>query len=245
MPSQVPHDWIGETEVIKATKASPRNLTQWRARGIIIGKRRSLGRGEGTTACFYPPDTVSLVRRLYELRRSVRDADRWVWQLWLEGYSANVRKWALKSLHRARKLAEGAGPAGVAKAALQAVTARQHRSKAARGIFGRIRKSADRKSLVSWVAATFAGYEQQASIHNREPPIFGIALKGMGLPRSTLAPPKADIERLSVGWFDQTLATANHEELEQPGATGRALPVLPKLWRPQTGMLPDMSLLPK
>jgi hypothetical protein len=40
-------------------------------------------------------------------------------------------------------------------------------------------------------------------------------LKGMGIPRSTLARPDVDIDRLSVNWFHQTLVTANHEELEQ------------------------------
>jgi hypothetical protein len=137
-----------------------------------------------------------------------------VWQLWREGFSVDVRKWALKRLHLVRKLAEGAGQAGIAKAALQAAKAKPE-SKAVRGLFGRIRKPADRKSFISWVAATFGGYEQQASLHGAETPIFAIALNGMGIPRSTLGPPEVDIDRLSVNWFLQTLVAANAEELEQ------------------------------
>jgi hypothetical protein len=219
MPSQVPDDWISEAEVIKATKASPRNLAHWRARGIVVGKRRSLGRGKGTTACFYPPDTVSLIRRLYELQRVTRDVDRWVWQLWREGFSTDVQKWALKRLRGERKVVERAGPAGVAKAALQAAKTRPDsltdNFKPVRRIFGRIRKPADREALFSWVGAALAGYEQQASIHNAEPPIFDIALKAMGIPRATVPPPKVDLDRLSLRWFHQTLVAANHEELEQ------------------------------
>jgi hypothetical protein len=221
MPSQVPDDWISEAEVIEATKASARNLAQWRARGTVVGKRRSLGRGKGTTACFYPPDTVSLIRRLYELQRLTRNVDRWVWQLWREGFSTDVRKWALKRLRGERKVVERAGPAGVAKAALQAAKTRPDsltdKFKPVRRILGRIRKPADREALFSWVGAALAGYEQQASIHNAEPPIFDIALKGMGIPRGAVPPPKVelDLDRLSLRWFHQTLVTANHEELEQ------------------------------
>jgi hypothetical protein len=61
MPSQVPDDWVSEAEVIEATGATPRALAYWRTHGIVVGKRRSLGRGVGTTACFYPPDTVALI----------------------------------------------------------------------------------------------------------------------------------------------------------------------------------------
>jgi hypothetical protein len=215
MPSPVPDDWISEAEVIGATGATPRALTDWRAHGIVVGRRRSLGRGVGTTACFYPPDTVALIQRLYELQQGVRDAGLWTFQLWLEDYSADFRKWALKHLRLALKISKNAGPVGVSRAALQAAKAKRGRSPAVRGFFDRVRKPADRKSFIAWVGATFAGYEQQASFHSAEPPIFDIALKGMGIPRSTLAAPKADIDRLSVNWFHQTLVTANHVDLEQ------------------------------
>jgi hypothetical protein len=216
MPFLVPDNWISEAEVIAATRVSSRNLAQWRAHGIVIGKRRFLGRSGGTTPCFYPPDTVSLIQRLYELRRTVRDADRWVWQLWLEGFSTDVRKWAIQRLRGDLKLVEDVGPDGVAEGALGAAKAKPPgRFGAVRGFFNRVRKPADRLALFSWVAAAFAGYEQQASIHTAEPPIFDIILKGMGIPRSTLAPPKVDLDRMPVCLFHQTLVIASHHELEQ------------------------------
>jgi hypothetical protein len=216
MPFLVPDDWISEADVIAATGVSSRNLTQWRAQGIVVGRRRHLGRGEGTTPCFYPPDTVSLIKRLCELRRTVRDADHWIRQLWLEGFSTDIQKWAIQRLRGELKLVEHAGPDGVAEAALRAAKAkRPGASPAVRGIFNRVRKPADRLAFFSWVAAAFAGYEQQASIRAADPPIFDIALKAMGIPRSTLAPPKVDFDRLPVRWFHRTLVTANHHELEQ------------------------------
>lgn len=87
--------------------------------------------------------------------------------------------------------------------------------KAARRILNRIRKPADRVAIFSWIGAAVADYEQQASIHNADPPIFDILLKGMGIPRSAFAPPKVDLDRLPISLFHQTLTTANHEELEQ------------------------------
>jgi hypothetical protein len=215
MPLEIADDWISEAEIIRATGASPRNLAQWRSHGIVVGKRRSLGRGQGTTACFYPADTASLVQRLYELQRIVRDADRWVWQLWLEGFSTDIRKSAMKRLHETIKLTEGVGPAGVASAALKAAKARPGSINPARFFFDRVRKSADREAFALYIGATFAGHVQQASIHNADPPIFDIGLKLMGIPRSRLAPPKANLDMLSTYWYHQILATANQHEIEQ------------------------------
>jgi len=205
-----PDDWISEAEVIAATRVSSRNLTQWRAQGIVIGRRRHLGRGVGTTPCLYPPDTISLIRRLCELRGMVRDADQWIWQLWLEGFSTDVRRWAVRRLNADLKLARGAGPDGLRQAALRAAEAKPPES-----LTARVRKPADRLALFSWVAAAVGGYEQQASIHTAEPPIFDILLKAMGIPRSNLVPPKVDFDRLPAQWFHQTLGTANHDESEQ------------------------------
>jgi hypothetical protein len=117
---------------------------------------------------------------------------------------------------------EGAGPAVVAKAALQA--AKAPGSKAVGHLFGRIRKPADREALYSWAGAAIAGYAQQASIHNAEPPIFDLVLKGMGIPRSTVPPPKVDVERLlSIQWSIETLSIVNDRELEQAGRDFKAI----------------------
>jgi hypothetical protein len=214
MEFRIGDNWISEAVVIAATGASARNLAQWRAQGIVTGRRRFLGHA-GTTSCFYPPDTISLIQRLYELQRQVRDADSWVWQLWLEGFSANVWKWAMMCLKRALDLVEQASPDSMDGAALRAAQPTIGTYGRGQGFFDRVRKSADREAFASWVSAAFAGYEQQASIHNAEPPIFDIALKAMGIPRSTLAPPKANFDGLSVCWFYEILATAKHDEREQ------------------------------
>jgi hypothetical protein len=217
MPFLVPDDWISEADVIAATGVSSRKLTQWRAQGIVIGRRRYLGRGAGTTPCFYPPDTISLIKRLCELRRTVRDADWWIRQLWLVGFSVDPRKWAIRRLRGDIKLVEGAGRERVAEAAVRAAKAKlPGKFGPARNIFDRVRKPADRLAFFSWVAASFAGYEQQASIRTAEPPIFDIVKKAIGIPRSALAPTlESNLDRLPVRLFLQILVTADDHELEQ------------------------------
>jgi hypothetical protein len=215
MPSQIPKDWLSEAEIIRTTGVGPRNLEQWRAAGIVVGRRRSLGRGIGTTPCFYPPDTPALIHRLDELR-VVRDEASWVWQLWREGFSTDIRKWAVKRLCRDLKLVERVGPDGVAKAALRAARAKPPGAfQAAQAVFDRVRRPADRVALLSWVAAALAGYKQQASIHTREPPIWNIMLRAMGIPRSIFPPPNADLDRMSAHVLHQILASADEHELDQ------------------------------
>jgi hypothetical protein len=221
MQSQILDDWISEAEVIAATETSRRNLAEWRGHGIVTGRRRSLGRGVGTTPCFYPPDTIRLIRRLHELQRTVRDADRWLWQLWLEGFSADVCKWATKRLLRELKLAHGAGADGLAQAALEAAKEMPAPSDPARSLFDRVRRPEDREAIATYVGANFAG-QQQANIRRAEGAIFDIMLKAMGIPRSTLPLPKVDFGQLSVPWFCKILETANHDEREQARRDWRA-----------------------
>jgi hypothetical protein len=213
MPVRLPINWPSEPELVAATGASPRNLTQWRGRGIVTGKRRFLGRGKGTTPCYYPPDTVRLIRRLYELQREIRDADKRVWELWVESFSADVRKWAMKRLECELKLVQGGEPERIAKAVTKAAKAKPR--PADPGVFDRVRKPADRKATLAYVVAAFAGVEQQAGIYNAEPPIFEIVLKAIGIPRSMLAPTKLNLDQVSVPGFLGILATANDDELEQ------------------------------
>jgi hypothetical protein len=215
MQPQILDDWISEADVIAATGASRRNLAEWRSHGIVTGRRRSLGRGAGTTPCFYPPDAIRLIRRLYELQRTVRDADRWLWQLCLEGFSTDVCKWATKRLRRELKLAHGAGADGLAQAASEAANEMPASSDLARSLFDRVRRPEDREAIASYVAANFAGYQQPGNVRTIEEPTFDIMLKAMGIPRSTLPPPEVDFGQLSVPWFCNILETANHDEREQ------------------------------
>jgi hypothetical protein len=159
-----------------------------------------------------------MIGRLCELQRQTRNADEWRWQLWLDEWLPEIPDicaWALKRLERDLALAENAGPAGIAEAAARAAITKPRPSDPSRAIFNRVPKPTDRHAILSWVGAIFAGQEQQASLHHAEPPIFDIGLKAMGIPRSELPPPKLGIDRMSVAWYREILATTEGREIEQ------------------------------
>jgi hypothetical protein len=64
---------------------------------------RPLGVGPGNEAV-YPPVTISIVRRIDDLRRQwPRDMDEWLWQLWLDAYPIDIIKWCRDRLLRHAK----------------------------------------------------------------------------------------------------------------------------------------------
>src|SRR5438046_842692 len=103
----IPTDWISEAKLaavigVGAEDRSKfhRNLLNWRHHGLLpqfydgllVPQVRPLEPGPGNEAV-YPPITLSMVRRIDELRReSPRDIDDWLWTLWLERYPVDIVK---------------------------------------------------------------------------------------------------------------------------------------------------------
>jgi hypothetical protein len=162
------------------------------------------------SASYYPLEIVRLIERLNELRSEVRDADKWLWQLWLDGFNAEVCSWAKRHLDSLQKGLDG----GVDAKSLRSPTGRQ--------LSNRVRRAPDRDEFISAWRALAAGIGQLVSLFaTAEPPIFDMMLKVTGLP-SRMKPPDHNQRRelsnidLSVEGLRKTLITnASNEDFEQ------------------------------
>jgi hypothetical protein len=97
-------------ELVAATGVSDRNLLNWCAAGFVPRPMRHF-LGPRGTAAFYRAESVAMIRRLYELQRQGRDADVWLWGLWLDSadYPIDIRPWILGRLDHALKVIKAIG----------------------------------------------------------------------------------------------------------------------------------------
>ena len=161
-----------------------------------------------------------MIRRLKELQRDTRDANKWVWQLWLEGFSADIHVWVKKRLSRPRR----SNLHGSSQ-----VISENHR-------IG--------PRSTSWAADIAAGRDQQASLYNAEPPIFDILLKAGGLPNpkspfysgGPIPDRELRVEQMSVARLREIVDSASDDELNKPGATGKRSPASQNPPKPSIGM---------
>jgi hypothetical protein len=194
-----PEGWISLQELLARTGVSERNLSEWRRLDLGVPEPNQISLGRRGTASYYPIETVRLINRLNELRQEIRDADEWLWRLWLEDFKIDICVWVKKRLSKPR------------------------RSDLQRLICNRVRKSADRAALISWAADIAAGRVQQASLYNAEPPIFEILLRAGGLPGFKRAfygsGPVPDrelrVEEMSAYRLRDIMDSASDAELEQ------------------------------
>jgi MerR HTH family regulatory protein len=205
-----PKGWISLKELRSHTGASERNLSEWRRLGLGVPEPMQISLGRRGTASYYPPETVQLIRRLNELRQQIRNADKWLWQLWFDGFKVDIRSWAKKHLDNLQKRLDGG------------VDAKSLRSPIGRQLSNRVRRAPDRDEFIRAWLAVAAGMDQLVSLYaTAEPPIFDIMLKVSGLP-SNAKPPDRDLRRelnkvdLSVGGLSKTIAAdASEADLEQ------------------------------
>jgi hypothetical protein len=103
----VPTGWISETQLRVAIGTADedretfhRNLVNWRANGLLprsydghkVPFSLPLGFPIGNEA-YHPPITIEMVGRINELRQCGGDMDKWLWQLWLDGYPIDIIGW--------------------------------------------------------------------------------------------------------------------------------------------------------
>jgi hypothetical protein len=88
-----------------------------------------------------PVETVRLVDRLNELRQQIRDADKWLWQLWLDGFNVEMRLWTKRHLDRLQKKLGGG------------VDLKSLRSPVGRQLSHRVRRASARVEFIrAWLA---------------------------------------------------------------------------------------------
>jgi hypothetical protein len=205
-----PKGWISLHELRARTGVSERNLSEWRRFCLGVPEPLPISLGRRGTVSYYPPETVSLIRRINELRQQVRDADKWLWQLWLDGFKVDIRSWAKKHLDSLQGRLDG----GVDEKSLRSPTGRQ--------LSNRVRRALDRDEFIhAWLAVT-AGVAPLVGLYaTAEPPIFDIMLKVSGLPSNARLPDR-DLRRelskmdLSFAGLSKTIiADASGEDFEQ------------------------------
>jgi hypothetical protein len=148
--------WLTEAGLVAETGASPRRLTWLRQNGLIPRpRRRSRGLHKGTLS-LYPPVTVAMIRRLDELAAERRDADEWLWRLWLEGYPIEIGKRLAAKIGAAAELFVGIDNPEMLDTLLTTVRAKRSRKRnlvparesAGRIIYSRVRQPAVWHSLL-------------------------------------------------------------------------------------------------
>ena len=117
---EIPDGWISESDLragIGVTDedrdAFHRNLVNWRYHwllpqrcdGFPVPAIRPLGFAVGNEA-FYPAITVEMVRRINEQRQHSKNMEKWLWQLWLDGYPVDIIEWCRTRLSKIRPVVE-------------------------------------------------------------------------------------------------------------------------------------------
>jgi hypothetical protein len=213
-----PDGWITRDELIAATGVSDRNLLNWCAAGFVPRPTRG-------APAFYRAESVAMIRRLYELQRQGRDADAWLWGLWLDtaDYPIEMRPWVLRRLDHAQKVLEAIGddPDEIERHVSGAL---KHR-RLARKLHRRGINPSYVRDLMLWAYRVAADIEQQERLDNPNSVILDTLRQVGGLTDSRFPAPdrKLGIESISVAWLHEVIEQASPDELEQVRRDCRAI----------------------
>ncbi len=224
-PTTPPKGWVTRDELVAATGVGDRNLLNWCAKGFVPRPmRRFLGGGRGTAA-FYRAESVAIIRRLHELQQQGRDADAWLWGLWLDpaDYPVDIRPWLLRRLDRDLGAIKAVGD-----------DQEQIERHVAEGLRrGRVipklrRRGIDRshlRDLALWAYRVWADIEQHERLDSPDSPILDALRKAAGLPDKGYPAPerKLGVELMSVAWLKEVVEKASPDELEQIRRDCRAI----------------------
>lgn len=92
MPEFPTDDFLTEQELCAATGTncySLRRICRW----LFIRPHRIFGRGKGSLS-YYPRSAVPMILRFSEVLGKTRNADQSFWTTWLDGFPAEIVKWA-------------------------------------------------------------------------------------------------------------------------------------------------------
>jgi hypothetical protein len=215
MTTVLPESWVTEQELISATGANRHTLIRWRQKGLIPRPRRQfLGFGIGTVS-EYPSVTIDMVRRLGELRHQSRDADDWLWQLWLDGFPIDLQRWLGAKLDALLKALAPLGDLDAVEAAIPDLPD-AGRDSALRLVHGRVRSKPNRNSLTTWAVSVGMGVTPAIQLGDPDVPLFDILRQAAGLSGLWPLPdPELNPEKLSLKALRTCIAEAEPAELDQ------------------------------
>jgi hypothetical protein len=219
-----PDGWITRDQLVAATGIGDRNLVSCREEGFVPRPVKVFLGGGGSTA-YYPAESVAMIKRLYELQRQGRDADAWLWGLWLDpaGYHVDIRPWILRRLDRLLKAIKAIGDDRdqierlVAEGLKDRKTTRKLRR---RGI-----DLSQLGDLVLWAYRVAADIEQHERLDSPDSSILYTLRQLTGLPQKGFADPdrRLGVELMSFAWLKEVAELASPKELEQVRRDCRAL----------------------
>jgi hypothetical protein len=172
-----------------------------------------------------------MIHRLYELRRQGRDADAWLWGLWLDpaDYPVDMRSRILRRLDDALIAIKAIGddPDEIERHVAGAL---KH-SRLARKLRRRGIDPSDLLELALWAYRVAADIEQQERLDNPGSPILDTLRQVWGLPESGFPAPdsKLGIELTSFAWLRELIEQASPDDLEQVRRDCRAINRLSEL----------------
>ena len=166
-----------------------------------------------------------MIRQLYELQGQSRDANAWLWGLWLDpaDYPVDIRPWTLRRLNRTLKTIKAIGddPDGIERQ----LDDELRRGKVARKMRQRGMNQSRLHELALWAYRVAADVEQQERLDNPGSSILDTLRKVSGLPERGFPAPdrKLGIELTSVVWLNEVVEQANPGELEEVRRDCRAI----------------------
>jgi hypothetical protein len=224
-PTTPPNGWVTRDELVAATGVGDRNLLNWCARGFVPRPmRRFLGGGRGTAA-FYRAESVAIIRRLHELQQQGRDANAWLWGLWLDpaNYPVDIRPWLLRRLDHDMGAIKAIGddPDRIERHVGDGL----RHGRVARKLRQRGINPSRLHDLMLWAYRVAADIEQQERLDNPGSPILETLRKVGGLPDRGFPAPdrKLGVELMSVAWLKEVVEKASPDELEQIRRDCRAI----------------------
>jgi hypothetical protein len=213
-----PAGWLTEDELIAQTGINHWNLVRWRGKGLIVKPiTPRLGFAIGT-ASYYPPIAVPMIRRLDELRLASRDADEWLWRLWLEDFPADIRLWVDERLAKAQqKLSVIKNDEDLEMVA--ATLPPPGRGDPRKLLHKPFRRAAEPEktdhptSLMIWALAVATGIDLPATLYDPTPPLFKILKQVGGLPDDGFPLPDDDlhVEQMSLDLLRKILANVKDD----------------------------------
>jgi hypothetical protein len=205
-----PDGWITRDELVDATGVSDRNLLNWCAEGFVPRP------GRGSPA-FYRAESVAMIHRLYELQRQGRDADAWLWGLWLDpaDYPVDMRPWILRRLEHAQEAIDTIDeePDQIE----QHVGAALKRGRLIRKLHRGGVNASHLRDLMLWAYRVAADIEQHGRLDNPDSSILATLRNVAGLPEKGFPAPdrKLGVELMAVRWLHETVEQTNPGALEQ------------------------------
>jgi hypothetical protein len=172
-----------------------------------------------------------MIRRLYELRQHGRDADAWLWGLWLDpaDYPVEIGPWILRRLNDAQTAIDKIGddPDKIESHLAEELK----RGRLARKLYRRGVSQSRLRDLMLWAYRVAADIEQQQRLDNPDSAILDTLRKIGGLPERGFPAPdqKLGVELMSIAWLREVAERASPDEREQVRRDCRAIKRLAEL----------------